>query len=118
MASGRVARRRRPGRILANAAAEDARAWLGHYAPGRPGDWLTFRRIAVTEEQAREAGALDEHGKAEADALPVPVMDAILTGALDGLLDPAIRARVLGQQARERQRVVDAVAGFREQPGQ
>jgi hypothetical protein len=72
------------GRWIHEAAAEDATGWLN----GRGGDdWLTFRRLALTEDQAEEHNLLDENGKAEVDGLPVPVLDAILTDALDELLD-------------------------------
>jgi hypothetical protein len=38
---------------------------------------------------------LDADGKAEADALPVPVLDAIVTDALDGLRTPCHRSMIM-----------------------
>jgi hypothetical protein len=99
----------RHGRRIYTSAAEDAQAWVSAYAPGRPGDWLAFERIAVTRDQAADHGVLDEHGNAEADALPVPVMDAILLDRLDGLLDKAIRAEVWAAQATERRQLPEAI---------
>src|SRR5512132_139543 len=84
------------------AAAEDSIAWVAHYDPGRPGGWLRFQRIAVTEQQARDHDLLDDDGKAEVDGLPVPVMDQILLGAIDGLQDSAIREEAAATEERER----------------
>jgi hypothetical protein len=96
------------GQRIYRSAAEDARAWeTDHYS--RPAGWLSFERIAVTTDQAREEGVLDEDGKAEADALPVSVMDAILRGRLDALLDPAGRESILAEQDQERARLPDAI---------
>jgi hypothetical protein len=96
------------GRDIYRSAAEDATAWVtGHHS--RPAGWLSFERIAITEDQAREEGVLDEDGKAEADALPVPVMDAILLGWLDRLQDPAGRESLLVDQDQERARLPDAI---------
>jgi hypothetical protein len=97
------------GERIHHAADEDARAWLPHYQPDRPADWLTFERIAITEPQAREAGVLDADGYAEADALPVPTLDAILRDRLDQLLPPAGRERVAVDQAAELARLPDAL---------
>jgi hypothetical protein len=79
------------------------------FPAGRPGDWLHFERIAVTRDQASAHDVLDEHGQAEADALPVPVMDAVLLDWLDGLLVEAIRAEVRAAQARERRQLPEAI---------
>jgi hypothetical protein len=54
-------------------------------------------------------GVLDDDGKAEADALPVLVMDAIVTGWLDRLSDPAGRESLRGEQQRERVRLPAAI---------
>jgi hypothetical protein len=40
------------------------------------GPGLIFMRLALTPAQAQEHGLLDADGKAEVDAVPVPVMDA------------------------------------------
>ena len=84
------------GLRIAQAAAEDSSAWsVNEYGMGW--DWLEFERIALTEDQAADAGVLDEDGKAEADALPVPVMDAIVRDAIEARQDPGVR-----QDNRER----------------
>jgi hypothetical protein len=98
------------GRYIFTAAAEDAAAWLPHYgAPDVPGDWLTFRRIALTREQAEAHNLLDADGKAELDGLPVPVLDAIITDAIAGLQDPVVRRLSLDEQERERERIPAAL---------
>jgi hypothetical protein len=98
------------GLRIFNSAAEDAAAWVEHEDPLAPADWLTFDRIAVSPSQAEAAGVLDDDGKAEADALPVPVMDAILRGRLDQLTDPAARESVRVEQDRERGRLAAATS--------
>ena len=65
-------------------------------------DTLSFERLALTTEQAKEHGLLDADGKAEVDGLPVPVMDRLLTGAIEALQDPA--RRVSTERAEQRQR--------------
>jgi hypothetical protein len=85
--------------------AEDAAAWV---PPGTPGG-LVFQRIAVTRVQAEAYDLLDEDGHAEADGIPVPAMDALLTGWLDRLLDPDIRDAVLEDQEEERARLGDVI---------
>jgi hypothetical protein len=97
------------GDKIFRACAEDSSAWVTAYTPGLPGDWLTFRRLALTREQAEAHGVLDEDGKAEADALSVPIMDGILREALDELLDPEIRQAVLAEQDDERRRLPEVV---------
>lgn len=93
------------GERIFTAVSEDAAAWV----TGRPQGWLTFRRLALTVEQAAQHGLLDAQGKAEADALPVPVLDAIVTGALDGLFVPAGRDETRAEQAEHRDRLPDAI---------
>lgn len=44
------------GRRIARAAAEDCTAWAAHF--GADEGWLSFERIALTEEQAAEHGLL------------------------------------------------------------
>jgi hypothetical protein len=95
------------GLKIYRSAAEDSVAWAA--AGGAPDGWLTFKRLAITDEQARAHGVLDPDGAAEADALPVPALDAIVVGWLDGLLLPAGRDRVLAAQERERRRLPETV---------
>jgi hypothetical protein len=54
---------------------------------------LLFVRLALTEEQAGRDGLdlLDADGKAEVDAVPVPVMDGWLREAIEALHVPARR---------------------------
>jgi hypothetical protein len=89
------------GMDIYQSAREDAIAWVPYYNPPRPGCWLRFKRIAITRQQAIDNDALDDDGKAEADALPVQVMDRILTRWLDRLLDTATREQVLADLDRE-----------------
>src|SRR5262249_51854606 len=86
---------------------EDATAWAG--SNGHPGGWLTFSRLALTREQAREHGLLDADGKAEADSLPVPVLDAIVTDALAELLSPAARERAAADEAAQLEGLPEAI---------
>jgi hypothetical protein len=74
-----------------------------------PGSWLAFRRIALIRAQAEEHELLDADGKAEADGLPVPVLDAIIREAIESLHDPAIRQRSLDEQERERRRITPEI---------
>jgi hypothetical protein len=87
------------GLRIAEAAAADSSAW-SEREHGMPWDWLEFERIALTEDQAADAGVLDDDGKAEADALPVPVMDAIVRDAIEARQDPDQR-RANQERARE-----------------
>jgi len=71
------------GEMIYQAVAEDAVAWARN-----AGCWeLEFRRLALTYDQAEEFGLLDSDGKAEADSLPVQVLDQIVTDALEELFD-------------------------------
>ena len=96
------------GGWIHQSSAEDSIAWSIHHYKQPPG-WLTFVRVAITKEQAIEYDVLDADGKAEADAIPVPAMDGILTEALDGLLDSAGRERVYRDTEQERYRLADAI---------
>ena len=89
---------------------DDAAALLTPGGDARQEEHLRFERIAVTREQAQAAGVLDDDGKAEADALLVPILDAILRGHLDALLDPAARESLQAVQDRERARLPDVIA--------
>jgi hypothetical protein len=103
-----VTDRDKHGDRIYSSAAEDATAWAEkHY--GAPAAWLRFERIAVTAAQARAHDVLDDDGTAEADALPVQAMDAIVTGWLEDLLDPARRESVLAERDGERDRLADAI---------
>lgn len=98
------------GDDIYSAAAEDSLAWAGHYGEvhdrhlaataeicGELRDELIdtdepeihFLRLALTPTQAEELGLLDADGKAEADAVPVPVMDRWLIEAVEALTLPA-----------------------------
>lgn len=74
------------GEMIYNAVAEDAGAWAEYYYGASSGQ-LTFERLALTEEQAEEHGLLDADGKAEADSLPVQVLDQIILDRLGELID-------------------------------
>ena len=91
------------GLRIARAGLEDSLAWAEHFG-AEPG-WLSFKRIALTRDQAREHGLLDEDGKAEAEGLPVPVMDAILRDAIESHQDPARREQTVREAAEERSRI-------------
>ncbi len=97
------------GLRITRAAEEDSSAWVPYYGPGLSPGWLTFRRIAVTVEQAELHRLLDADGKAEADSLPVPVLDAIVTEALDELFDPACREQVQTDEDEQRRLLPEAI---------
>lgn len=96
--ASRAYRRRRPtvvlhigdrdphGEMIFEAVSEDAAAWAADEGL-TDGAALEFRRLALTAAQAEEHGLLDADGKAEADSLPVAVLDGIVTGALEELRD-------------------------------
>jgi hypothetical protein len=95
------------GNRIFTAVSEDAVAWAD--SDGHPDGWLEFRRLALTREQAEQHGLLDADGKAEADALPVPVLDAILIGALNELLLPAGREQAEADETEQRKRLSEAI---------
>jgi hypothetical protein len=66
-------------------------------------------RLALTPEQAEDLDILDADGKAEADAVPVPIMDAWLTGAIEALTDPARRDALDVEQDAERSALPEAI---------
>jgi hypothetical protein len=73
---------------------------------------IVFMRLALTIEQAVDLDLLDADGKAEADSVPVPIMDRWLTEAIEGLTDPACREQEQEQeqeQERERERLPAAI---------
>jgi hypothetical protein len=94
------------GEMIYNAVREDAEAW--HRSGGHGGD-LVFERLALTMEQADEHGLLDADGKAEADSLPVQVLDAIVTGRLDELIDPVSLEHMREDEAEQRRLMPAAV---------
>jgi hypothetical protein len=96
------------GGQIFTAITEDASAWVADDY-GLSSDWLRFRRLAITHDQAEQYGVLDADGKAEADALPVPAMDAIIREALDELIDAEVRDVVLEDQAHERRQLGDLI---------
>lgn len=106
-----VGDRDRHGENIFRAAAEDAEAWTEE--PGR----LRFERIAVTTEQAEEHDLLDADGKAEVDGLPVPVMDRILSEAIERHQDPACRERMREDEQREREGLAEAVRAALDENG-
>jgi hypothetical protein len=91
----------RDGRLIRDVYAEDVGAWVTeqHHLPLAV---VEFATIAVTEEQAIEHDLLDDEDKAEADGIPVPVMDAILRDAINERQDPAGR-----EMLRERETEVN-----------
>jgi hypothetical protein len=95
----------RHGLSMVTARDEDITAWVGDDAAGL----VTFERIAVTVDQARDADVLDADGKAEADALPVPVMDAIVREAIDRHHVPARREQVEQDEQDARGRLPDVI---------
>ncbi len=66
-------------------------------------------RLALTPGQAQDLDILDADGKAEADAVPVPTMDAWLTYAIEALTDPACRDALDGEQDAERRALPGAI---------
>lgn len=96
------------GLRIAESSALDSHAWAVRYYGAEP-DQLEFRRIALTEQQAVDADLLDTAGKAEADGLPVPVMDAIVRDAIEDEQDPDIRQENADRADRERARITGLV---------
>lgn len=88
------------GEMIFAAVREDVGAWALDRGVDESG--LEFRRLAVTEEQADEYDLLDADGKAEADSLPVQVLDQIVTDALDELREPDAFADLLAEEARQK----------------
>ena len=95
------------GLKIARASEEDSVAWAEHF--DAPEGWLTFERIALTEQQAIDHSLLDHLGKAEAEGLPVPVMDAILTDVIERHRNPARREETEQRAADERARITELV---------
>jgi hypothetical protein len=125
-----VADRDKSGDDIYTAAAEDSVAWAGRgYVCGaqvaatpemcrRLRDLLTgkksqitFMRLALTPVQADGLDLLDADGKAEADSVPVPIMDRWLTEAIEALTDPARREEQEQAQESERERLPEAILG-------
>jgi hypothetical protein len=85
------------GEMIYEALVEDVQAWQVHETGAD--DWVEFERLALTLDQAEEHGLLDADGKAEADSLPVQVLDQIVTSRLSELRD----ADALGELRRREQ---------------
>jgi hypothetical protein len=99
------------GRVFpVEASAEQVAAWVHkELLPAEASGFLVFTRLALTAEQAEEHDLLDADGKAEVEGLPVPVMDTLLTDAIEELQDPAGREELEAEQERERERLPDAI---------
>ena len=96
------------GLLITESLEADCLAWAEGYYQAAP-TALRFERIALTEQQALDADLLDAAGKAEAEGLPVPVMDALLTGAIEELLDMDIVAANARDAEEETARVTGLV---------
>jgi len=70
---------------------------------------LTFFRLVFSPEQAGPLGVLDQTRKAEADAIPVTVLDGWLREAIEHLQDSACRAEFEREQEVERERIPNVV---------
>lgn len=93
------------GEMIFTAVSEDAGAWALPLT-GAP-EWLVFERLALTFDQAEEHGLLDSDGKAEADSLPVQVLDQIITDRLNALIDADELAAMREREEEQR----DAMPG-------
>jgi hypothetical protein len=120
----RVADRDWHGDHIYKSSAEDSIAWTGLDGAVAGNEWLEdagqltelrdewegrpallFVRLALTTTQAITHDLLDADGKAEADGVPVPVMDGWVRNAIEGLQDPAARERLLAQEEADRARL-------------
>jgi hypothetical protein len=111
-----------PGETIYLNAAEDSIAWAGDdghvYPPNVPlADLLddldelptlTFYRLALSPAQAEPLGIL-EGGKAEADAVPVPVLDGWVREAIEAVQDSAARIEYETAEGVERERLPDVI---------
>jgi hypothetical protein len=77
--------------------------WLPAGFDPRPAGWLDWKRLALTTEQADDWGLLDRSGKAEADGIPVPELDALLRRWFRQHLDADIRRQVKEEWAASEQ---------------
>jgi hypothetical protein len=59
---------------------------------------------------------LDAESKAEADAIPVPVLDRWLREAIEGLQDSACRADFEHEQESERERLGEVIRAALDSP--
>lgn len=113
------------GELIFGALEEDVQAWAAERArwdaeavelmrAAGVDEWLTFERLALTFDQAERYNLLDADGKAEADSLPVQILDEIVTTRLEGLTDDDARERYRLDEAEQRaelpQLVRDALA--------
>jgi hypothetical protein len=75
---------------------EDVRAWVEFHRKFFACDGsIEVRRLALIETQAIEHDLLDADGKAEADGIPVPVLDEIVRSFIESNLDADIAWRVV-----------------------
>ena len=91
------------GGDIHDAFAEDVMAftqWHRKYQGARGS--LSVQRLGLTSEQATEHDLLDSEGKAELDGLPVPVLDALVRGFIEGHLDPSIARAVVQAEPKMR----------------
>jgi Fe-S cluster assembly scaffold protein SufB len=73
------------------------------------GPFLLFYRLVLTEAQAREWDLLDDDGKAEAEGIPVPELDRLVTDAIQAVQVSAGREQARRENEAERVRVPDAI---------
>lgn len=64
---------------------------------------LLFLRVGLTTAQAENLDILDADGKAEADAVPVRVMDGWLRDAIEQIQDEEARERLLEEERQQRE---------------
>jgi hypothetical protein len=109
------------GRTIRDVYKADVGAWVTEHHDLNL-DWVTFETIAVTAEQAEEYDLLDADGKAEADGVPVPVMDAVLRRSIEYHQFPAGREQREADEDAENESLRDlieqAVDEWRETNGQ
>ena len=70
---------------------------------------MSFFRLALSVEQAEALDVLDAEGKAEADAIPVPVLDGWLREGIEAVQDSVCRAESEAKQESERERLGDVI---------
>jgi hypothetical protein len=104
------------GELIRDVYEEDVGAWVTeHHALDL--DVVEFRTLALTESQAIEHDLLDADGKAEAEGIPVPVLDALVRDAIEDRQLPTRREAVAVAEAEENRLlpecIADAVATWR-----
>jgi hypothetical protein len=97
------------GRTIRDVYEEDVGAWVTAQH-GCDLDVVEFVTVAITDaDQAREYDLLDADGKAEADGIPVAVMDDLLRAAIRSAQDPVRRERNAADEAAENERLRDLI---------